>query len=404
MRILCLLIPHFPASLERRDEPGLDGQPVVIAQEGKVLDCSPEALDQGVREGMKVGRAERLCPEAVVRTAHIARYEGAFERVIEVLAGVSPVVEAGKWGEAYTDISGQTSGFDDEVILCQQVGRKLKQEVGLTGMMGVAGNKFTSYVAAWIIRQGRALLLRPGTEREFLAPLPLELLPLSEEMIKELRLLGIRSMGQFARLPAGAVLDRFGPQGRRIHQLAQGRDERPLLPYQRPPVVEATRQFEPPLGMNEILVRAGGKLAHTCCQRLRKRGLSCQEVHLTLSFEDGSSHSAQQTLSGPTADRLLVEASARELLTRLSCADRVTEARLVLGGLQAQEGKQLTLGVITRPAKVDLVRLVRPLAARFGADSFYGGRVLDSSSPLAELRFAWQPWVEEREKVDSSVE
>ena len=174
--------------------------------------------------------------------------------------------------------------------------------------------------------------------------------------------------------------------------MAQGRDGQPLIPYQSPKVVEATRQFEPPLEMNGMLRQAVEKLTHACCERLHKQGLSCQEVHLVLSFEDGNSRRAQRTLSGPTADTLVVEDLAQELVRRLSCGDRVTEARLTLGRLQPQEGKQLRLGGISQPAKLDLAQLVRPLAARFGADRFCRGRVLNSSSPIAELRFAWRGW------------
>lgn len=395
MRILCLVIPHFAANVERQDEPGLKGQPLIIIQEGRAMDCSAEALDQGVRLGMKREGAEKLYPEALIRAADITRYEEAFERVLGVLAGVSPVVEAGGWGEAYVDISGQISRFGDEGILCQEVRRKLQREVGLTGMMGVAGNQFTSYVAACITGWGKALLLHPGMEGKFLAPLPVDLLPIHEEMREELRLLGIHTMGQFAQLPGEAVVARFGSQGRRAHQLAQGRDGRPLIPYQRPPVVEANLDFEPPLERDETLAWGVRELAHTCCQRLHHQGLSCQEVHLSLSFEDGSSHDAQRTLSGPTANPAVVEASAQELLAQLTCTERVTEGHLVLGRLRAEEGKQLGLGVVSRSTEVDLGRLVRPLVARFGTGPFCEGRVLDFSSPMAELRFTWQSWAKE---------
>jgi nucleotidyltransferase/DNA polymerase involved in DNA repair len=390
MRILCSLIPHFPVSLQQCDEPRLEGRPLVIVQEGEVMDCSPEALDQGIRVGMRVERAEKLCPEALVRVADIARYERAFEKVIEVLAEVSPVVEAGKWGEAYADVSAQAPDLEGEGLLCREVGRRLGEEVGLTGMMGVAGTKFTSYAAAWIIRWGQALLLRPGTERDFLAQLPVDLLSADGDVIEELRLLGIRSMGQFAHLPRGAIMARFGPQGRKAHQLAQGRDRRPLVPYRSPPVEEAARQFEPPLEMDETLVQAVGELAHACCRRLRQRGFSCQKLQLILFSENGRAHSTQRTLSGPTAHPEIVGTSARELLSQHSPVGRVTEVYMRLGMLQAQEGKQLNLGAISRPTEVNLACLVRPLATRFGADRFCGGRVLNSSSPLAELRFAWQ--------------
>ena len=260
------------------------------------------------------------------------------------------------------------------------------------GMMGVAGNKFTSYTAAWISRWGQALLLRPGTEREFLARLPVDLLPIDKEMIEELRLLGIRSMGQFAHLPRGAAMARFGPQGRKAQQLAQGRGEQPLIPYRSPLVVKAARQFEPPLEMDGTLAQAAGELAHTCCHRLRKRGLSCQKVQLILSFENGSLHSAQRTLDKPTADPEAAGAWAQELLIQLSCVERVTEVDVQLGRLQAQEGRQLGLGIISRPTEVDLTQLVHPLVTRFGVDRFYGGKVLNPSSPLAELRSSWQSW------------
>jgi nucleotidyltransferase/DNA polymerase involved in DNA repair len=388
MRILCSLIPHLPVSLERCTDPGLEEWPLVIVQEGEVMDCSPEALDQGIGIGMSAERAEKICPEALIRDADIARYERASETVIEVLAEVSPVVEAGQWGEAYADVS----ALDDEDLLCLEVGGRLREEVGLTGMMGVAGAKFTSYAAACTIRWGQALLLRPGTEREFLAQLPVDLLPVDGEMVEELRLLGIRSMGQFAQLPRGAIVTRFGPQGRRAHQLAQGRDRRALIPYRSPPVEEAARQFEPPLEMDGTLAQAVDELAHTCCQRLRTRGLSCQRLQLTLSSDNGRAHSAQRTLSGPTAHPEIVGTSAQELLTQHSPIGRIAEVTMRLGMLQAQRGKQLNLGAISRPTGVDLGRLVRPLATRFGADRFCGGRVLNSSSPLAELRFAWQGW------------
>jgi protein ImuB len=392
MRILCSLIPHFLVSLEQCDEPGLESRPLVIVQEGEVMDCSPGALDGGIRVGMRVERVEKLCPAALVRAADIARYERAFEKVIGVLTEVSPVVEAGKWGEVYVDVSAQASGFGGEGRLCREVGRRLVEEVGLAGMMGVAGTKFTSYAAAWIIRWGQALLLRPGTEQEFLARLPVDLLPADGEVIEDLKLLGVRSMGQFAQLPREAVLARFGPQGREAHQLAQGRDQRSLVPYRSPPVEEATRQFEPPLEMDETLVQAVGELAHACCERLRKRGLSCQKLQLILSSENGRAHSTQRTLSGPTAHPEIVGTSAQELLAQQSSVGRVAEAYMRLGMLQAQGGKQLNLRAISQPTEVDLARLVRPLATRFGADRFYGGRVLNSSSPLAELRFAWQGW------------
>jgi len=365
---------------------------LVIVRRGEVMDCSPETLDQGIGMGMKVERAEKICPEALVRAADIARYERAFEKVIAVLAEVSPVVEAGKWGEAYADVSAQTSGLDDEGLLCREVGGRLKEEVGLTGMMGVAGTKFTSYAAAWVIRWGQALLLRPGTERDFLAQLPVDLLPTDGDVIEELRLLGIRSMGQFTQLPRGAIVTRFGPQGRKAHQLAQGRDRRPLIPYRSPPVEEAARQFEPPLEMDGTLVQAVGELARACCQRLHQRGLSCQKLQLILSSENGRAHATQRTLSRPTTHPEIVGTSARELLPQHSPVGRVTEVYMRLGMLQAQEGKQLNLGAISRPAEVNLDHLVRPLVTRFGADRFCGGRVLNSSSPLAEFRFAWQGW------------
>lgn len=392
MRILCSLIPHFSVSLERCGSPELESRPLVIVQEGEVMDCSQEALDEGVRVGMRVERVDKLCPEALVRAADITCYERAFEKVIEILAEVSPVVEAGKWGEAYADVSSLTSGLEGEGLLCREVGRRLGEEMGVTGMVGVAGTKFASHAAAWIIRWGQALLLQPGTEQDFLAQLPVDLLPIDGEAIEDLRLLGIRFMGQFAQLPRGAVLTRFGPEGREAHQLAQGLDRRPLIPYRNPPVEEASRQFEPPLEMDGTLAQAVGELAHACCGRLRNRGLSCQEMQLVLSSENGRAYSTQRTLSGPTAHPETVGTSVQELLTQHFPVERVAEVYMRLGMLQDHGGKQLSLGAISQPTEVDLSRLVRPLATRFGADRFYGGRVLNPSSSPAELRFAWQGW------------
>ena len=226
-RIAYLVIPHLPVAVERRERPRLAEQPVVVAAAHRlagatqVLDCSAEALAEGVHPGMPIGQAERLCPEAAFFSpAGSISIAPAAAGLFDLLRSQAPAVEQAQPGGIYVGLAGLEQRDEDALTLCCQQSEMIHRELQLATTVGVAVNKFTAEVASLCIGLNRVLVLSAGTEREFLGDFPVTLLPVEEETRRRFSFWAAR-LDQFARLPPAAVLVQFGWEGQRAHRLAR---------------------------------------------------------------------------------------------------------------------------------------------------------------------------------------
>ncbi len=243
MSVLYCTIPHFAAALAQRDNPELEGQPVaLIGPEGRVFGTSAEAHACGVVAGLSSRIAQVRCPEARLVEADVPRYRAALETLFQVLERASPSVEPHGWGSAYVDLGNQAREHTAAVVLGQQIGRAVRQELSpaLQPALGWDSTKFTAQAAARRTQAGRLLAVAAVRERAFLQPLPVTLLPLPEDALQRLGFLGLRTLGQYAGLPAAAVMQQFGRAGRLAHRCARGEDDRPVLPRWQVPTWQPT--------------------------------------------------------------------------------------------------------------------------------------------------------------------
>jgi len=237
MRIACILIPHFPTSVERQRDPSLCGRPVVIGetpdQRKAVLDCSPEAEAQGVRIGMPLRQALVLCREAVFLPPHPSRYRDVLKAVLEVLEGFSPEVEEDALGRAYLNIDGLALHYEGELDMGERTIRSVCDATGLVASAGMAEGKFVAWTAAVSSEPGQVCTVPATKEAEFLHPLDVSLLPCSPDTLRRLELYGLHTMGDLAALPLGPLQAQFATEGKRLWGLAQGIDKEPLRPRHR---------------------------------------------------------------------------------------------------------------------------------------------------------------------------
>ena len=368
MRIACVLIPHFPAAVERWRDPALRGRPLVIGetpdQRKAVLDCSPEAEAQGVRAGMPLRQALALCREAVFLPPHPSRYSDVFDSMLVVLEGFSPEVEQAPLGRAYLNAGGLARHYEGELDLGERIIRSLKEATGLVAGVGIAEGKFVAWAAAVTSAPGQVCTVPAGKEGEFLQPLDVSLLPASPDTLRRLDLYGLRSMGDLASLPPGLLQAQFGGEGTRLWELARGVDSEPLRPRRREEVMSETLRFPTAAVSVEALVVACRRLLMRLHWRLRGRAARC--LRLRAALWGGRSWEKTLTFHEAVTDWERMLFIARSVLANAALPAPVEELTIELSGITEERGRQSTLFTEKAGLRRQLSETVRQLRARWG--------------------------------------
>ena len=329
MRVACVLVPQFPVAAELVRRPELAGRPLVVGglphQRLPVLGCSPEAAAFGIAPGMPIRRAQGLCPEAVFLPADDELYGRTRALLLRTLGRFSPRVEAlppAPSLTAYLDASGLDMLFGPDQELGARIAAALEEEAGLRPRVAVAGGKFVARAAALQASPGSAVVVPPGGEAVFLAPLPVGLIPCSREMSRRLALFGLHTLGQLAALPPGALAEQFGSEGVAAARLARGDGQELLSAGEAPPVLEEGVELDPPTEDHDRLKAAAGLLLDQLTPRLSEGFLACTMVSLRLSRPDDFEIHLTTTLHEAASDRPPLERAVDRLLGRVEAAGR----------------------------------------------------------------------------------
>ena len=411
MRLLHLCWPHLPLRIERarRMLPGdlvvLGGQPW---EPGTVLDCSPAARRLGVRRGQPLGAAHKLVPEAAFLAPDPSLYRSTFEAALEALTAFTPSLEGESdprqesFGEAFLGVEGLARLWGDESALLERITAALAPVLPGRPRSGFGNTRFGARVAAIV---GRSIPAGDATvEAAHLAPLPIRLLPAGEELEGRFRVFGLARIGDLARLDRSAVVARFGAEGAELHDLANGRDGRALVPRRPVERLRAEAELEPAVESIEPLRFVLHHLAGVLCDQLAARGSGAARASLELELEGRSEdslrvgHQAEEKATRVRLDQALPEPVAlpdlleRLLLARLVASPPpapVTRLALELDGTAPAAGEQLGL---FSPQLAQAARLewqLASLAIRFGPGRIYRARLRDPDAALAEERFEW---------------
>ena len=398
-QIAFLWTPHFGTDVARRAAPRLAGGPLVLLDEhGRVLAADAAATRAGVAPGLSERQAAAHCPDAMLLPA--ARFP-VWEHQEQFLARIKGYTD--RWqpdglGRVYLDATAaappaHTARVEGELLKwCQAVAAEVRT-LGWQPSLGATGSKFGAGVAGQVAWQNAALLLAPAAQRAFLASQPAAALPLDADALTQLRHLGIRTLGQYARLPATGVLARFGPAGRTAQRWAQGLDDRPVLPPWESAEVTARVEFETPLADRDRLLAALIRLADRLLIPLRDRLQAVARILLTITRADGRMIPVGHTFPLPTAAGAPVGLALAGLLDRVAWDGQdAAEMALTLAGISDAPTQQLTLFDPLDDGRARLSALLERLAARFGADAFRLASLSDPDHLLLERRATFQPW------------
>ena len=233
---------------------------------------------------------------------------------------------------------------------------------------GAAERRFAALAAAGVARPGQALVVSDGETADFLAPLPLTLLPLERERYRELEGLGLKTLGQLACLPGGAVAERLGPEGRHAWSLARGGARDRVRPRRPPAEISEQLRFPEPVGNELTLRRALRALAERTLARSERRGRAVRKVALTARLVGGGSWRRTATLRQPAANRSQLELVLGPKLQELPAP--VSSLGLELAELADWTGQQLEL---VRPEGAELRSKLREGLRQVRASSAAGG-------------------------------
>jgi DNA polymerase IV len=361
----------FYASVEQRDRPELRGLPVIVGADpkgrGVVSAASYEARVFGVRSAMPIGKAARLCPHGVFVPVDMAKYAHVSDEIMALLGEFSPLVEPVSVDEAFVDLTGTASLFGPAPDAVWRIKQRIRAETGLTASAGLAANKFIAKIASDLRKPDGMVVVEPGREAEFLAPLPIERLwGVGKATAKSLAALGIATIGQLQRLSRATLVSRLGEHGADLHELAFGRDDRAVTPWTAPKSMGAETTFERDTDDRTRLHTTLRGQAERVARELRAAGVAASRVTLKLRFADfrtiTRSHTGDPTQDGLELYRRVMLLFAREILVQ-----RVRLIGVSASTLGPPASGQLDLLDPNAVRRERLARAVDGISERFGA-------------------------------------
>jgi DNA polymerase-4 len=364
----------FYASVEVRDQPELAGKPVVVGAvggRGVVLSASYEARAFGVRSAMPVGRAQRMCPQAIFVPPRHGVYGAVSREIMALFRGVTPEVEPLSMDEAFLDVGGAIRRLGPPAAIARRIRASVRDQYALTCSVGVATTKFVAKLASTVSKPD-GMLVVPATEvLEFLHPLPVAALwGVGERTGEVLARFGLRTVGDIARTPLDTLQRELGTAaGAHLSALAWGRDPRPVLSRVPDKSIGAEETFATDVADPVVIRRELLRLSERTAQGLRAGGSVARTVVVKLRLASFKTITRSNTLPEPTDVAQKIYATACALYAG-SGLD--TSARLRLVGVRATgllptgtTATQLAFG--EQPAAWrDAEQAVDKIAGRFG--------------------------------------
>ena len=306
--ILLVDLDAFFASVEQLDHPAWRGKPGIVGgdadKHGVVSTASYEARPYGVRSAMPSSTARRLCPDAIWTHGRFDRYREVSNAIMAILRSETPHVQQVSIDEAFLDVTPTVVNREHPVRVAQRIQRRV-EELGVTCSIGAGTSKTIAKIASDMDKPRGLTVVYPGSERDFLAPLPVRVMSgIGASAEEKLKSRGIRTLGQLADADLRMLERVFGKLGRVMHVRANGGDDAPVEQDDAVKSVSNEMTFATDLTRREDVEAAIATMAAKVGRRLRRKGLRGRTLALRVKFDDLSVRSVQRQLPRPSDDEL----------------------------------------------------------------------------------------------------
>lgn len=295
----------FFASIEQLDHPEYKGHPVIVgglSSRGVVATCSYEARKFGVHSAMPISRAKKLCPDGVYVYPRMDRYKEVSHQIFSIMKEFTPHIEPLSIDEAILEVSGMSTMYSGPKALGRAIKDRVFEETGLIISAGLAPNKFLAKLASDLDKPDGLVVIPYGREKEILAPLPIKRIwgvgPRTEKILKTG---GFHLMRHIQALPdESCLIPLVGNQARRIWELANGIDDRPVETDRKIQSIGAEETYEEDLTDGSAIELEFRYFANRLSKRLRKRNLLGHTVSIKVRYDDFTTVSRQKRLDTPS--------------------------------------------------------------------------------------------------------
>lgn len=392
--IVHLDLDSFFVSAERLVNSKLIGLPVVIggsSDRGVVSSCSYEARIFGVKSGMPMKLARRLCNEAVVVRGDMELYSKYSRLVTDIIADSAPIYEKASIDEHYLDISGMDRFFGC-LKWSQELRQRIIRESGLPISFGLSVNKTVAKIATGESKPNGELQIPFNGVQPFLSPLSIRKIPmLGQQTFQLLRSMGVSNIETLSKIPPEMIERLLGKNGLMIWKKANGIDNSPVQSYYEQKSMSSERTFEKDSTdvkkMRAILIAMVGKLTY----QLRKQQKLSGVISVKIRYSNFDTHSLQQRIPYTSLDHVLIKA-ATELFDKLYQRRMLIRLIGVRFSHLIQGQQQLDL-FDDIPERIDLYQAMDKIRMRFGKDSIY--RAVSVKTPEEKAK------IEEKKKEET---
>jgi DNA polymerase IV len=325
-RIVHVDMDAFYASVEQRDNPELRGRPVAVGgspdSRGVVAAASYEARAFGVRSAIPMARAVRFCPSLVIVPPNFAKYRAVSQQVLDLFRSVTPLVEPLSLDEAYLDVTSNAWGETLGISVARRLKAEIRSATGLTASAGVAPNKFLAKIASGWQKPDGLTVIAPERVEGFLQGLPVDALwGVGPVTARKLRARGIERLIDVRAVDLLALRDAVGSLAEWLQQLANGDDDRPVVPEHDPKSSGSESTFPRDLTDSGEIRAEISALASDAAQWLMRHERYARTVTIKVRYHDFTTITRSHS-DDPTRDEESIVTRAIALLDRTEAGAR----------------------------------------------------------------------------------
>ncbi len=307
----------FFASVEKLDNPDLEGKPVIVGglgRRGVVATASYEARKYGLKSAMPISKARKLCPDGIYLSPRFQQYQKISRKIREIFLSYTPKVEPISLDEAFLDVTETANNFASAIAKARKIKREIEEKIGLTCSLGVAPNKFLAKLASEMQKPNGFTVIRKNEIDNVLKNLIVsKIWGVGKVTEEKLNNMDIQTIGDLRKTPRNKLKRTFGKQGVNLYRLARGIDESPVVSHHPVKSISQEITFEKDLKDPDKIKTFLDRLCEKVGSALRKDKFRAKTVKIKVRFSDFTTITRQISLDIPTNSTEIIRNLAKKL-------------------------------------------------------------------------------------------
>lgn len=394
-RVIMLIdMDAFFASVEQQCNPSLRGKPIAVIGSSRrtvITTCSYEARAFGVKTGMNIYEARKLCPHLILVIGNNQKYTYTCKKMADLYRRYTPLVEVYSVDEAFLDLTGSHHLFGGPLKIGKELKQEIKETFGINATVGVSHNKLMAKLAAELSKPDGLRGLTKEDVPEVLENLPpQELWGIGKKLAQRLDALGIKTCGQLGRASVSRLKTHFGIIGYRLKAMGLGIDSTPVSPD-----MDATKSVGHSMTLPRDIIDLDTiqsyilKLSEMVGRRARKHKLIGTVVTITVRYKSFETFSRQKKLSSPTNDTHRIYRTALDILRTIRLREAVRLLGVSLSHVTDDPGQMFILKECQR--RRDLLEVMDSINDRYGEFTLSWASYSALDKEAGVISPAWRP-------------